>query len=576
MSEMKPYQKAIFLISLTLMISGIVSATYLVNSNDWADVYYASYNSYSDNQTPYYVRSNNLGVFNVLPTGEEVNIVESSDEPVVSNLESQVRAQGYQVGSTTSVENSLELVSDNPEKVVVVPQSYPSASLVAAPYARQIGGEVVIVNNENVGEVESIVQSASEAVMIGDFTRETSDALDDDVDEKITSPSKFNLSVKVAEKFLEEKDSSRVLVVSGNSISREVMEGSTPVLISGTNYLPENLRKFLLEDPDHNISTAVMVGAEMTTVGEEIRDYNITRNGEETNEKVGVFVKYGQARGDSESIYAISLYPLPTGDVSLSIKSTRYNPESDEVLITYRNDGDSRLYQLTSFEVLNSDGEVIGTGGDEEPVFIGQNAERTVSYSLDMNTTVDNAEVEFTTTYGSSPSQLDTYLTEEGQFSPPLRKSLTLTDIEDNSKINITSTKYLKGLDRFKVEVENTGNVDGYAQVRLTDVEVSGQERSFASERKPVPAGSKGEFFISAELDRIDLEQNQQINTVLSYGENEDTLVNSMNVERELQVSERVVKPWMLAGAAVIVVLLGAVLAVRRLDIQVEIGGDEE
>ncbi|MFB6099735.1 MAG: hypothetical protein ABEK16_00545 [Candidatus Nanohalobium sp.] len=543
-----------------------------MNSQEWEDVYSASYYSYSQNQTPYFLRNDNLGVFNVMPYGEEVNIVESTDSPVVSDVASQARARGFQVGEVTMVENAnLELAPDSPERLVVVPRDYPAAAVAAAPYARVTDSWVLIAGEDNVERVEQLMQEASRSVMIGDFGRVLSNNLGDEADEKILSPSKFNLSVQVAKAYLERKDSKKVRVASGNFISRSIVRGKSPVLLTGTNYLPDVTRKFLFEEPSHNISTAIMIGNEMTSVGEDIRKYNFTRNNRTTDEKMTVFVKYGQARGDSSQIYAISLFPLPTGDISLSIPRVTYNPESGEVLITYRNTGESRMYELTSFEVV-SDGEVVATGSDMNPVFIGGNSNRTVSYDTNISQSVRDAYVEFSTTYGASPQQLDTYLTEAGQFSPPLRKNLTIKQITDSSNMSVESVKYFKGLDRFKVKIVNHRSQEGFAQVRLTDVMVTGETQSFGSERKKVPGDSSQTFYMPAELDRIDLGQNQRVNTVLSYGEERNLLVKTSTSSRELKVVERTITPVMIGVAAILLILIGgAFLAYRRLDIEIEV-----
>lgn len=570
MKETLSSHKVLSIVFLVLLLSGTATSTYLINSEDWKDVYSSSYYAQSNNDTPYFTRSDNLGVFNVLPYGEPVNTIESTERPVISNIANQAESQGYNIGESTSITNgNLEL---RPEEgnIIVVPEDYPSAAVVAAPYARITNSWVLIVNNENLEEVEQIVSESPKSVMIGDFNRDISDTLEDDIDEKIISPSKFNLSVKVTEKYLQKKDSSRVMITSGDYISRGITKGDNPILLSGTNYLPEEPENFLLENPQHNISSAIMIGNEMTSVGEEIRDMNISRNGEKTDEKISVFVKYGQARGDSNSIYAISLFPLPTGDIQLRIPSAEYNPANGEVVITYQNTGESRMYQLTSFEIISS-GETIATGGDDNPVFVGGNTNRTISYDVNISeSNYADAELEFSTTYGTSPRQLDTYLTEDDRFSPPLRKNLTLDQIQDDSNMTVKSVEYVENLDRFRVNVANLANQPGYAQVRLTEVEVKGQEQSFASDRKKIPAGETKKFYIVADLDRIDLDQNDQVKTSLSFGEQSDSLVQTERTNNEMKVVQNNTNQKIMAGGIVLLIIISFLLY-RRSDMNLEI-----
>ena len=549
-----------------------VSGTYLINSEDWKDVYSGSYYSYSQGDTPYFVRGNNLGVFNVMPYGEPVNIIESSDTPMVTNIEQQVRARDYKVGNVTMVESAnLELRPDDSENVIVVPEDYPSASLIAAPYARATDSWVLIANENNLDDILDAVENSERSVMIGDFNRELTDALSGTADRAITSPSRFNLSVKVAEAYMEEESTDRFLVASGDFISKDIVEGEYPVLLSGTNFLTEEVRRFMFENPDHNVTRAIMIGNQMTDVGQEIRDYNISKGGETTNEKVSVFVQYGQARGNSD-IYAISLFPLPTGELSLQINSTTYNPETGELLITYTNNGPNRMYQLTSFEVI-SDGEVIATGGDKSAVFVGGETSRTISY--DTNLTVSQAQeahIEFSTTYGTSPSQLDTYLTQDEQFSPPLRQNISVEEIQDESNVSLQSLSYLENAERFRAIVKNHGEGTAFGQVRLIDVTVSGEDTSFETDRREIPPGDTEKFYVNAQLDSVDIEQNEEITAILSFGENRGALVKSeTSVEEPEYVSRLVPASTVMIAVSAAILVAVIFVAYRKSDIKLEV-----
>ena len=549
-----------------------VSGTYLINSEDWKDVYSGSYYSYSQGDTPYFVRGNNLGVFNVMPYGEPVNIIESSDTPMVTNIEQQVRAGDYEVGNVTMVESAnLELRPEDSENVIVVPEDYPSASLIAAPYARATDSWVLIANENNLDDISDAMENSERSVMIGDFNRELTDTLSGTADRAITSPSRFNLSVKVAEAYMEEESTDRFLVASGDFISKDIVEGEYPVLLSGTNFLTEEVRRFMFENPDHNVTRAIMIGNQMTDVGQEIRDYNISKGGETTNEKVSVFVQYGQARGNSD-IYAISLFPLPTGELSLQINSTTYNPETGELLITYTNNGPNRMYQLTSFEVI-SDGEVIATGGDESAVFVGGETSRTISY--DTNLTVSQAQeahIEFSTTYGTSPSQLDTYLTQDEQFSPPLRQNISVEEIQDESNVSLQSLSYLENAERFRAIVKNHGEGTAFGQVRLIDVTVSGEDTSFETDRREIPPGDTEKFYVNAQLDSVDIEQNEEITATLSFGENRGALVKSeTSVEEPEYVSRLVPASTVMIAVSAAILVAVIFVAYRKSDIKLEV-----
>ncbi len=546
-----------FLIALILvLVVPAVSSTYLINSNDWEDVYSGMRHSYGDNRTPYAIKNPNMGVLNIVPYGDPINVLSSEGNPVVSNPVSRLEAADYTVGNSSEYNSfTLDLMPEGEQDIVIVPEDYPAASLIASNYAEVNDAWVVIVNQGNLLEVNSLIDDEGEVTMIGDFNREISDVLSDQADQQILSPNKFNLSVKVAKETLKQEDFSRVYLTSGDFINKDVVRGQSPVLISGTNFVPESVEEFLLEDPQHGIDSAVVLGPQMTSVAQDLSDMNITRNGETTSEQIGTFIKYGQARGDSNQIYAISQFPLPTGELHLSIPRASYDPEEDRLFIKYRNNASTRMYQLTSFRIIQS-GQTIARGGDEESVFIGGNSNRTIGYDVNLSSSdYENSQIEFSTTYGPSPSQLDTYLTEAGTFSPPLTKELAVAQINDESNLTVKSVKYLENLDRFAVQVQNSGDVPAYGQVRLRNVMITGESNSFSTEQEQIMPGEQNTFYIAAELDRIDLQENEEIDTILTYGEDQGTLVNSRELSEELEV-ESGIPPAALAGAGLLLLIL--------------------
>lgn len=555
--------KILLLAFIAVLVVPAVSSTYLINSNNWEDVYSGMRYSFDQNQTPYSIKTPNMGVLNVVPYGDPINILSSETDQVVSNPEARLRAADYSVGNLTTHESfTLELMSGQ-QNIVVVPEDYPAASLVASNYAEVNDAWVLIVSEENLLEVENLIDDEDQVTMIGDFNREINDILRDQVDKRIVSPNKFNLSVKVARETVKKQDYSRVYITSGDFINKDVVRGRAPVLLSGTNFVPEAMQEFLLDNPEHGIDSAIMLGPQMTSVAQDLNDMNITRDGKTTSEQLMTFIKYGQARGDSNRIYSISQFPLPTGDLYLSIPRASYDPESKELFIKYWNNASTRMYQLTSFRIINS-GETVARGGDEEAVFIGGSSNRTLSYKVNLSASeYENSRIEFSTTYGPSPSQLDTYLTEAGRFSPPLTKDLAVAQISDESNLTLESLKYLENLDRFAVSVKNTGEVSAYGQVRLRNVMITGEPNSFSTEQKQIKPEEEQKFYIPAELDRIDLRQNEEVETILTYGEERGTLVNTRELSPGLEV-ESGIPTYAVASATLLLLLALATIYFKK------------
>lgn len=535
--------KSIFLLSVTLVLASTgLSANYAVNSMDWKDVYTGMEHTFDQGEEEaYFVRSSDAsGLTTLMPNDEPVHILESTETPYTGNLESILESKDYTVGNTTQFSDASIELADS-ENYIVISESYPSSAVAVSPLARELDADVLIVNSENVEDAETILSQADgEVVLAGVFERDIRNTVEPYSTEEIIEPNRFELSVKIVERYLEENpDQERVFITDGSHLESDVVKGEYPVLISGTNLVPETVDSFLFENPDHELSTAVMVGNEMTTVGQTISDTNITRNGETTSEQMDVFVKYGQARGDSSQIYALSMFPLPSSNIELEIGEVQYDPEDRNLVVNYRNRGSSKMYALTNMRITNQNQQV-ATAGDGEPIFISGGSTQTIEYSLNLTPgQYQNATVEFSTSYGDTPDNLDTYLTEEGRFSPPVEKQIKVKNVEDRSEINLIDVTYLTDIQRIKIDVRNTGNTTAYFSAQVNDLTVRGLEEDFSTDTESVEPDQTESAYIPVELDSVDLEENDEFSTVLRYGESQDLKINRMENTTAFETSSR-------------------------------------
>jgi hypothetical protein len=518
------------------------AANYAVNSMEWTDVHAGMQHTYEQgNEEAYFARSSDAsGLTTLMPQGDGVNILESTERPFTTNLDSILESKGYSVEDTTEFSDaSIELAEG--ENFIVVSESYPSAAVAVRPLAKQLDAWVIVVNDENLEETENIIQDADgDVILAGVFRRDLMNRLEEHSTEKIIEPNKFELSVKLTERYLEENpDADRVMITDGTQLENDLMRGDNPIIISGTNLIPEPVDEFLFQDPDHGLETAVMVGNQMTTVGQSISDQNITENGEETDRQMDVFVKYGQARGDSSQIYALSMFPLPSEDIELEIGEVRYEPEEKNLVVNYRNRGQSKMYALTNMRITNQNEEV-ESAGDDSPIFISGDSTQTVEYNVNLTPAeYENAVVEFSTSYGDTPDNLDTYLTAEGRFSPPVKKEIKVEEIQDKSEVEIRDITYLTDIQRIKIDVENTGNTTAYFSATVEDLTVRGLEEDFSTDTEPVEPGEKESAYIPVELDSVDIEENDEFNVNLRYGESESLKVNSREDTYSFDTSTR-------------------------------------
>jgi len=495
----------------------------VVNSENWEDVYSGMLYAKLNNMEGYFLNSPNPeGILRILPKGHEILLIQS-DKPFVSTLESILRSKGYEVTTKHVTDATIDLAPDT-DTFYIVEKDRAVAALIAAPLAKMENAWVLIVDSENLPKITSML-GGKNVVLVGYFKRNIKSELDKYKTDEIIEPSKFKLSLKVADRFLKKHPTSQVIVTDGRNIEEEIFRGHSPLIIVGSNLLPEETMEWFKEN---KIKTCVVLGTQLTYVGERIR--------KASNKQIGVFIKYGQALPGSK-IYALSMFPLPTPKIKLNVASVIYDPSTKQVFITFKNSGNMGLFELTNFRILEN-GNEIASAGDEEAHFIGSGESLVVSYKVSIPASKLNKKltVEFFTSYGESPDSLDMYLTNIGKFGPPLTKELEVKSINDESLLNVTKVTYYEGYKRIGIEVTNLAKKPAYFIVKLPEIKVQGVPTPLHSEVSFI-SGDKKEVFISATLDPIDVKENSEVKVVIDYGEKKDLFVKSSEVILPLEVS---------------------------------------
>lgn len=531
--------KLVIAISLILLLVSSASATVLIDSQDWTDVYSGMYQTYEnwDRGEPYFVKNpsaSNILSGGIFPVGN-ITVIESTEEPFSGNMESRLNSMPgeYNIHEVLEVGSAnQELIPESQEDFIIVPRGYPEAAVVATPLARVTDSWVLIVDDENLEQVSSIAEEAQgNVIMIGSFVRDVENELEQNSDEQILTPNAHELSVEVAKRFEEEKSFDRVILSPGNSLSKTSFEEEIPILIT-YDRAPSPAVTEYMKNEGSSIGGALLESPQFSVVGNSLES--------ELSRDIVIMVKFGQARGDQSSIYAPSLFPLPGENVDFVVESASYDPSSGQVLVTYRNPNEVDVYELSSFNLME-EGSSIASASDESPVLIAAEDTRTVSYGIDASSSSINDEsvLEFSTTYGTNPDSLDKVLTNQGEFSQPYRMNLSTANISDNSNISLESVAYVENVERFKVVLKNEGPVDAHSAVTLRGVSVRGQDRSYASGTVEVPESESETVYIAANpaLDRIDIDQNEELRAVVSYGKEEDLRLKEINREVEFRTA---------------------------------------
>ena len=516
-------KSSLFLIFLLLFLIPFSSGKIVVvNSRDWDDVYSGLLYAKLNNLSCYFLNSPNPeGLLRILPKDKVLLI--QSDNPYVVALDSILRSRGYEVSIKRISEGSIDLAPDV-STFCVVEKDQPVAALVTAPLAKLTNSWVLLVDSSNLPRIKSEL-NGKKVILVGYFKRNIKSVLDTYKSDEIIEPNKFKLSLKVATNFLTLHPTTQVLVADGRYIEEEMFDGHSPLIIVGSNLLPSETVEWLVKN---NIKTCVVIGTQLTYIGEQIRS--------QTNKRVGVFIKFGQALPGS-SIYALTMMPLPLPNLRLEVVSAVYDIENGKLFINLKNSGNCGLFELTTFRILDN-GVEVASGGDREPYFIGSGENLVVSYDISLapENLAKNLTVEFFTSYGESPDSLDRYLTEKGKFGPPLTKPLEIKKVRDLSLLNVTRIIYYPNYRRIGIEIENLGTVPAYFIIKLPEIKIQGIPTPLQSKITFIDKGRKM-VFITASLDPIDIQENSRIKVIMDYGERKNLFVKSLQLTLPLEVS---------------------------------------
>lgn len=509
----------VLLLLLMLCTTQVLAAVGLANSRSWTDVYSVMLHSALNDEKSYFMNSESIvSIARVIPQESEI-IIYQSDNPYVPNLRSQMESAGYTVIDVVeSNDFNLELAPEGGERLLFAEDSFRLAAPTAA-YATQTGTWVYIVNEERLEAIAAAVQG-SQVLAIGNFRRDYLNALQEEFDTWINNNNIFRDSQDLAQRFPVRRQA--VVLTDGTDIEQEYFETENPVVLSGGNKLVDETFAFLTE---YDYRSVIVVGNRLATVGEQIRS--------RSDRTISVFVKFGQS--DSQGlgrIYALSLFPLPTPNVGLTVNRVAYDPQGEELVAYFNNTGNTGVYALSTISVKSGDQE-LGSVADVESVFLGAGEILPVQYELSIDAAeIDNGtQVEFFTSYGQAPTTLDQFLTMRNRYGPPFALPLEIESLsEDPASVELLGITYYDGLKRIGVDLSNTGSDMAYYRVRINQLIVNGLPTDLVKAGS-VRGGETATVYLPVELDEVDLVENEAFNTHIVYGSTENALLKSIRQE---------------------------------------------
>jgi hypothetical protein len=507
------FTAVLLLVLFTLgFFASSASAIYLANSKDWKDVYSVMLYSALRNERGFFLNTESIAsVAKLLPPDQSIEIYESSSTPMIANVEAQFNSAGYDAVTREKADNLNILLAPSNVPYYVVSEENFKLSVPLAGLAVNKGGWVFIVNTDNANQVAAKLRGAQNVIAVGNFRRDVEAIISPYVTETINNNNIYKDSQAIAKKF----DSlTNIILSDGSSLESEFFSTKNPVLLSGPNKILDDTYNFLVEN---NVKSVVLVGNRLSVVGEQIR----TRS----EKKISVFVKFGYGNtAEGEKVYALSMFPLPQPTLGLTVTRATYDPQLKVLRTYFKNIGSGGVYELTTLSVKDKNGNELASASDKDVTFLGAGETMPISYNVDipLERIDDNTSVEFYTSFGLEPTELDSFLTMQNKYGPPFSIKLEIeTQQDDNALLNITDIAYYKNLKRIGVGLENPTESTIFYSIKIQRLIVNGIAKDLFVEGDIAPGKTKTAY-LPVELDQVDLEDNKVFDITILYGRSSD------------------------------------------------------
>jgi len=547
------------LISITSLISAEEFTNIISNSENWQDVYSIMHYANLKNVEGDFITSTEHGtvILNRINKENRIKVITSKDNPYLFNYKETIESQGFQGVEEITVEDAnLELINDLPEiqNFIIVGDSFGYNAIAIIPYAILTNSWVFLANRLNAQEIDFILseRNVKKVLIYGYVDREVRDAIEKYNPEIIDNEDRFQDNIEIVEKFLAIQPTKQALLTNGEFIEKELMEGKEPIIFTGKENVPDQIRDYL---KDSTIEIGVLIGNDLINTATNIH----------RSTGIYVMVKFAQGTKSQQSeisaVESLDLFPLPTPTMNLELHSVKYNKINSQLEVTYKSSSNIPIYFKGTITV-KSDTESIKVG-DTQPTFITPENFKTVIYPLELKS-LENLSAEIYTIYGDSKSSSDRILKKEIDIG--------VIEVLDKCKIEIKDLKYNKQSKSFIIEIKNLENANCWVSVELEDVLTGYTKKTIGTEKSiEIPAKKSKAISIKEEITEEDLISNKVINLIAHYGEREENLVNIIQGEFELNVDNLTTITYAILILLLLIILLIVFLFVLKKDDDEEI-----
>jgi len=517
----------------------------IINSQDWRDIYTGLLYAQLSGKDAHFVAEKTQGlqlINEVIDKNKKEILLIESENPVAIGYLSHLENAGFTVEkylSKNPYQTNLEFAQRAKEEkgiraFIIIDAELGYEAVSAASYAILKKNFVLFANTENSGQISEFI-AEEESLLYGRLERRVKEELQPRSSEIIDNGDVYQDNAEIVSRFLEQQPTKQIIFTSGEVLEKSFFNAEFPVLLIGTDQIPEHTLDFL---QDSSITTAVVVGYDLFSNAKKIKDLT----------GIQVLLKYGQGR--NSELYALDVFPLPKYNLKIDVTSARYNTLNQQLEVTYKNTGNVyTLVQALSHKIL-SEGDPIAEVGDEKPLQLNPDDAVTVLYDMDLLRFVDTEiTVESTIVYGQSAASLTKLLIKDAL-------PVEIVSIDDLSRISIEKAVYDRGKKQFEITVKNLEEQEVYVDVELVDVVIDGTKNTAGGEAQVIGPKKTAAFMVEAPLEEADLKNNQKITVRARYGEQEGILIKALVKEFELEFTESSYKPLILLAMAILILLM--------------------
>jgi len=485
---------------------------------------------------------------NAIPKTESIKAFNSKKNPFIIGYESILENRGYSAEEFVYDSFNLQLAGLlDVSNFIIVDDSYGYNAVSVAPYAIASESFVLFADRTNIGQVDDFLSGivVNNLIIYGHVDREVKDTLQKYNPEIINiDGDRFLNNIEIVKKYQEIKHSKQAVLTNGEFIEKEIMSGVEPVLFIGTNNVPDTIKEYI---QGSEIDIGILIGNELVGTATSIR----------RDVGISVFVKFAQGardpKGAISQVEALDMFYLPTYILNIEVDSIKYNKATSMLEVSVKNTEDQAVYFKGTYSLTDSSG-FKQTIGDISPIFLDGNELKTITYDVE-----PMAEGKITgdvyIIYGESKGSMEKVL--DTSFE------IETVEILDECDIKINNLIYDKRGKSFYVEIENIADITCYADVELVDVLLDGELKNLGSEDiVEINPGKKVKSRIRADLDEVDIEDNEIIKGKVHYGQRENALINIKEFQFELVLKG--FDYWTFTLILVIIALLILIYLKRR------------